>query len=504
DAAAVPELTMWHWLAAAAIALPLGFAAAARPALEAARVAPVEAISNSEPLEKKRSRAPVWRRLSPLAMLGLGFWCALQPPLWDLPLWGYAAALCAILAAALAVPGTLLWTEARARSWLSKLGIEGRLAAAQVRASHGRLSISVAALAVSLALTIAIAIMVGSFRQTVIYWVDQTMGADLYIRPAAQANAAAPPAFSPATVDVLRAHPQVLLAEGYRSMEVPFRDRSIRLGVSDYETMVQRGRVALKTAGDANAILRAARAAGEVLISESFALRFKVREGSEIELNTPKGPRKFRIAAVVYDYTNDRGTLTLDSPVFAEAFGAQPPTHMALYLKPGADADQVRDEIQRSLAGRARLMIFTNAGLRAEVLKIFDSTFAITWALEIIAVLVAMAGVAATMLTLVLERQREMRLLRLVGADAAQVRRTVVIEAGLLGLVSQTLGIVIGMLLSLVLIHVINPQSFGWSMRLHVPWWFLAGSTALTLAGTMLAGLYPAWRITRQPLHHQT
>ncbi|MDZ4289163.1 MAG: FtsX-like permease family protein [Prosthecobacter sp.] len=504
QSAVVPELTVLHWFAGFIIALPLALVAAARPALEAANISPVEAIAEIEPTSsatvESRGRASFWRRLALLVILILGSWCAMQPPLLGLPLWGYASAFCAIVAATLVVPGTLIWTANRLRSVLGKLGIEGRLAASQISASHRRLSVSVAALAVSLALTIAIAVMVGSFRETVILWVDQTLGADLYVRPAALSRSANPPSLSPATIAAMHTHPQVLAVEAHRSMELPFRDRQIRLSTGDFEVMLQHGRMVFKSGGDSAATLRAARTAGELLASESFALRFQVNAGSSIQLNTPNGPHEFRIAAIFYDYSNDRGTLTMDQSLFAKYFGESQPTHMAIYLKPGADAEQVRDEILRSLSGKARLMIFTNASLRAEVLKVFDSTFAITWALEIIAVFVAMAGVAATMLTLVLERQKEMRLLRLAGADAAQVRRTIVIESGLLGLVGQGLGIAVGMLLSLVLIHVINPQSFGWSMQLHVPWLFLAASTLLTLFGTMLAGLYPAWRITRQSL----
>jgi len=504
QSAQVPELHWMHWLAAVMIALPLALVAAARPALEAARVSPVDAISDAQAhftAETGSDSSYRWlKRLAPLAILLFGVWCAMQPTAFDLPLWGYASALCAILAASLAVPGTLVWVANRLRSWLGIFGIEGRLAASQISASHRRLSISVAALSVSLALTIAIAVMVGSFRQTVLYWVDQTMGADLYVRPATPPRSTNPPSFSEATVAAMQAHPEVLIMDGFRSLDLPYQDRLIKLGTGDYKIMAEHGRVAFKTNGDAVAILRAAEANGDVLASESFALRFHVSVGDRITLQTPKGPHAFRIAAIFYDYSNDRGTLTMDRHVFAELFGESQPTHLAIYLKPGVDGAKVRDEILSSLEGKARVMIFTNAGLREEVLRIFDSTFAITWALEIIAVLVAMAGVAATMLTLVLERQKEIRLLRLAGADASQVRRTIVIEAGILGLVSQGLGIIVGLLLSLVLINVINPQSFGWSMQFYAPWWFLSGSSILTVAGTMLAGLYPAWQITRERL----
>lgn len=499
-AAKVPPLTIWHWLAGLGIAVPLSLLASALPAREAALLSPVEAVrSDAGASAAVNSKGGVLRAAVPAGVcLVAGFIAARQEPVFGLPLWGHFASLCAIMAAAFAVPVALGFMARIMRPLLARVfGIEGRLAASQIQASTARLSISVAALTVALALTVAIAVMVGSFRQTVLYWVDQTMGADLYIRPGTPPRSQSPPTFSEATLKILREQPDVLAFDGYRAMDLPFRDRIIKLGTGDFDVQMQHGRIALKTPGDAKTILQHAKERGEIFVSESFSLRFHVREGDAITLNTPKGNHEFRIAAQFYDYSNDSGTITMDQHEFQKWFGDSLPTHVALYLKPGTDPENVRTDLLRQLDGRGLVAIFTNAGLRAEVLRIFDATFAITWALEIIAVLVAMAGVAATMLTLVLERSAEIRLLRIAGADAGQVRRTIVLESGILGLVSQVLGLIVGILLSLVLIHVINPQSFGWSIRFHTPWWFLIGSTVLTVAGTMLAGFYPAWRVTR-------
>ena len=126
------------------------------------------------------------------------------------------------------------------------------------------------------------------------------------------------------------------------------------------------------------------------------------------------------------------------------------------------------------------------------MLRIFDATFAITYALQAIAIVVAILGVAATLLTLVLERRRELVVLRLVGAGRPQIRRMVVIEAAMIGLVSQGLGLVVGVALSLILIYVINVQSFGWTIQFHLPLGFLVQSTVLIAVTTALAGLYPA------------
>jgi putative ABC transport system permease protein len=163
-----------------------------------------------------------------------------------------------------------------------------------------------------------------------------------------------------------------------------------------------------------------------------------------------------------------------------------------VYLRAGVEPDAVRERLMAELGSSHRLFVHSNASLRAEVLRIFDATFAITYGLEAVAIVVAVLGITATLVTLILERRRELAVLRLIGADLAQVRRMIVFEAGLLGLASQLLGGLAGLLLSLLLIYVINVQSFGWTIQFHLPVLFLAQAMALVLAATMVAGLYPA------------
>ena len=162
--------------------------------------------------------------------------------------------------------------------------------------------------------------------------------------------------------------------------------------------------------------------------------------------------------------------------------------------RPLVDPDAVRAAILADLDDGHRVLIYSNRALRGEVLRIFDNTFAITYALEVIAILVAMLGVAGTLLTLVIERRRPLTLLRLIGADRRQVRRQVVIEATLIGTVSQGVGLAMGLALSLVLVYVINVQSFGWSLQFHVPTVFLVTTTVAVIVATAAAGIYPARR----------
>ena len=228
------------------------------------------------------------------------------------------------------------------------------------------------------------------------------------------------------------------------------------------------------------------------MVSESLSLRFGVRVGDRIDVPTPAGPRPFQVAAVYFDYSTDRGVVVMDRATFIRHFGDQRPTSLSVYLRPGADAETVRARLMAQLAPTHRVFIHTNTTLRSEVLRIFDATFAITYGLEAVAIIVAVLGVTGTLVTLILERRRELATLRLVGADLRQIRKMIMIEAGMLGAVSQAFGFVAGLALSVVLIYVINVQSFGWTIQFHIPAAFLLQAMAVVLAATTLAGAYPA------------
>jgi putative ABC transport system permease protein len=173
-----------------------------------------------------------------------------------------------------------------------------------------------------------------------------------------------------------------------------------------------------------------------------------------------------------------------------------------VYLPSGEDPDAARDRILGAAGATRQIFINTNRSLRDEVLRIFDSTFTITYALELVAIIVAMLGISGTLLTLILEREQEFTMLRLVGADRRQVRRIIVVEAIALGAVSQAIGLGVGVALSVLLIKVINVQSFGWTIQFHLPLPFLVQSSVAVVAATALAALYPARRAAQ--LHART
>ena len=201
---------------------------------------------------------------------------------------------------------------------------------------------------------------------------------------------------------------------------------------------------------------------------------------------------------VYFDYSSDRGVVMMDNATMATHFGAQRPTGLTVWVRDGQRTDAVRADLLAQLDGAAGIFIFTNRSLRAEVLRIFDSTFAVTYALQAIAIIVALLGIVGTLMTLVIERKRELGILRAVGASRGQVRAMVMAEAAMLGTISQVAGVALGLLLALILVYVVNLQTFGWTIHLSIPWTSLAQMSVLVVISTLLAGLYPAQRAMRE------
>jgi putative ABC transport system permease protein len=481
-------------LIAFAVALPLALVAAAVPALDAVRVRPVEAMRGAERLARAFSPSRKHLAISML-LLAVGYSLSRPDAVDGLPVFGYLAALALMFGGAFLVPNAL-WLVCRL-NFAGNRWVEARLASANLRGAIPRVSISVAALAVSLAMMVAISIMIGSFRETVIYWVDQTLKADIYAKPVMRTTSTAEGEVSEEALGTIKSDARVAAVDTFAARQITYHGNLITLGAGDFSVLIEHGRLLFKSPANAREQLRDAIGRDAVVVSESFSLRFNKKPGDAVDLPTQSGPREFRVAAVYFDYSNTRGTAVMDQATYARHYDATGPSSLSIYLKPGADADEVRDHLAREVGNRYQLVFTTNSAVRREVMRIFDSTFAITWALEFIAIVVAGLGVISTLIALILERRGEIALLSFIGATRAQVRRMVVIEAVLIGGVSQLVGVIIGVMLSLVLIYVINVQSFGWTIQFHFPLGFLAQSTLLILVVTALAGLYPASRAAR-------
>ena len=486
------------------LALPLALAAAFLPSREATRVTPVEAV-RAKGIGGAATRPAVRQPIAALVLFGVAFACSCLPAWNGLPIWGYIAAIVLLIAAALLVPFSL-WAICRgvklAASVPRRQGcVEVQLAGANLISALPRVSVSVAALAVSLAMMISVSIMIGSFRETVVYWVDQTMRADLFVKPVTLASAMGEGTIAAGAVDRIRRAPDVAAVDRFISRAIDYEGRVITLGARDFAVLHDHGRLAFKSPPNAADRLSEAIGRDAVVVSESFSLRFHIDVGDTVTLPTAAGKSPFTVLAVYYDYSSNRGTVVMDRRVYSGHFepsgSLEAARSLAVYLRPEADPARVKAHLLRAVGKDHRLYISTQRDLRREILRIFDSTFTITYALQVIAIVVSALGVISTLITLILDRRREISLLSILGATATQIRNVIVVEAVLLGGVSQIVGVVVGTLLSLILIYVVNVQSFGWTIQYHFPWSFLAQVTAGILVATGIAGLYPAARTTR-------
>ena len=494
------ELGLWEVLLAFGVALPLALVAAALPALEASRVRPVEAMRGAERLAKSSRPSRKYLVVS-VALLAVGYLLTRFEPVNGLPIFGYLAALALMFGGAFLAPN-ILWLVSGAGGRIiartfRRVRVEAKLASANLRSSIHRISISVAALAVSLAMMAAISIMIGSFRETVTYWIDETMAADIYARPIMHTATNYEGEISEEAIATVGADPQVAAVYPFATQQIIYQGEQVTVGAGDFNTFLKYGRLLFKSPTDARESIKNAIGRDHVTVNESFSLRYKKQVGDKIELPTASGSREFEVVAVYYDYSSSRGWAVMDQATYARHFPYARPTTMSIYLEPGADAVEVTDRLTRAVGGRYQMLFTTNSVIRREVMRIFDSTFAITYALEFIAIAVAGLGVISTLITLILERRGEIAVLSYLGATSGQVRGMVVIEALLIGVVSQAIGIITGLMLSLVLIYVINVQSFGWTIQFHLPVGFLIQSTLLILAVTAIAGLYPAARAAK-------
>ena len=500
--AAPPDMNLGHVWTAIAIGLPLSLIAATVPALEASRVPPTAAMRGHDTLEMRTHLRPS-SLILPFILLAVAYGLAQLPPIGRRPAFAYASSFALVIGAACLVPAIMFGLARIGRAVLRRrLGVEGLLAHANLTAAIPRLSISVAALSVSLSMMVAIAVMIGSFRDTVNYWIGQTLRADLFIGPGIRPTVGSEQTVSPEVVTTLGKHPDVVALDEFRNLDLIYEGNLAVLGGGSYSVVLEQGSLLFKSPADAREQMRKAIGQDAVIISEPFSMRYGKRDGDVLQIPTPQGPRPFRVAAVYYDYASDRGVVVMDRATFRKYWGDLPPSGVAAYLREGADPERVRSEMLDMLDEGHRAFIYSNSTLRREILNVFDSTFAITYALELIAIVVAMLGVAGTLLTLVLERRRELSLLRLTGADRRQVRRMVIIEAALIGGISQGVGLAVGFALSMVLIYVINVQSFGWTIQFHWPIAFLIQASIAVVIATSIAGIYPARRAAQLVLSH--
>jgi putative ABC transport system permease protein len=467
---------------------------AAPPAWEAASVPPRAAMSRSG-LESKTRRIIVLVAVGGLLLFLLGVG-TLALPTNNLVI-SFGGTFAVVIGFAMLSPLVTIFLTRLAlpvSGWL--WGALGRMGPRNVANSLSRTAVAVAALMVAVSVTIGVSLMVGSFRSTVVIWLGQVLQGDVYITaPGLLANQTATP-IDPDALEALAAWPGVREAFALRAVVVDSPSGPVNVAATNGRRSAGNHRF-LNPNTDPAAV-EAQMAAGAVIISEPFARRLDLlAENSEVALFTDRGLQTFAVAGVYYDYGSTAGTVMMSLDVYRQYWADDAITSVALMLAPAVDPDALAAAVRSRLADIQLLEARPNQVLRAEVLEVFDRTFAITSALQLLATVVAFIGVLSALLSLELERQRELGILRAIGLTARQLWGLVMLETGLLGSVAGLLALPTGYVLSYILIFIINKRSFGWTLQMEVlPEPFLQ-ALALAVAAALLAGIYPAYRMGR-------
>ena len=451
------------------------------PARAAAKIAPAEALKTAgDPVDPRVP--PRWRPALVLIVSGVAL--AFLPAVNRLPLFGYLAVACVLAGGIAAMP----WLARTLLAPLARIDLRlpsAELALGRLTGAPSQAATALGGIVASTGLMIAMAVMVTSFRGSVEDWLESFLSADLYV-----AAATNEPLFDVATQKTVASTPGVASVDFSKSVPVTIDPELPSLML-----------VVRPVGGPGYAlplIVKArSRGAGVALwLSEPAARLYEVKVGDRFDLpiKPAGGAVQGYVAGIWRDYARQQGAIVIGDADYVALTGDTVRSEAAIELEPGASINTVRAAIlkrlQPSVAGR--IDIAEPGTLRDQALTLFDRSFAITYVLEAIAILIGLAGIAATISAQTIARIREFGMLRHIGTTRRQIIGMLAVEGALLGVIGIAAGCALGLALSQILIHVINPQSFNWTMSTRVPWGLLlavAAALVATSAGTaVLAG----------------
>ena len=374
-------------------------------------------------------------------------------------------------------------------------GLLGRLAPRNVIRSQSRTAVAVAALMIAVSVTIGVQVMITSFRTTVQIWLEQTMRGDVYISAQGLSATRLDTPLDPGVVALAQAYPLTESSIEIRVTTAESENGPVELVAASMNRPMD-PRLFLAVQGNPEQAWQMVKD-GAILLSEPLANRMGISgTGGSFALLTSQGWQSFPIAGIYSDYTSTRGTVRMSLDVYRRLWSDDRLNGLALILTPNANMDAVTTDLRGQLASFPNIQVNPSGVLRQEAMVVFDRTFAITAAMQLITTLVAFIGVLSSLLALQLEKAHEMGILRALGLTVAEMRRLTFWETGLLGASAGLSALPTGYILAWILIFVINQRSFGWTLQMHVEMAPFVQAFLLAVSAALVAGLYPAWQLS--------
>ncbi len=482
----IPPWSWWIPVYGGILGCAASLLGGAFPLAELVRVDPVKALQGrvGGGQGKRRARETA---LVGLAMLVVSL--TLLPAASQHVYVGFAAAFGLLMGASLLTGVVLIACGPALKGLLARLGgLPGKVAAGNVSRNLGRTAVAIAAFMVALSMSIGLGSMIGSFRHTLVWWMNSQLRGDLYIAPTREFEVPLD------LYEELRSMAGIGGLDPYRNVPIHYQGTTVFITAIDASVLQRYTRFGWVRGGNENwdPVQR-----GAVIISESFARRFSVASGETITLEGVKGPVPLEVAALFYDYTTEHGLIMMDRSTYLRLYEDPTVDSLVVFMdKDEPGRQEILEEVRRKAQARG-VPVATQRQFHDSILNLFDTTFAVTRSMRILAVVVAFFGIAGALLTLFMERQRDFGIYRALGFSTGQVAGMTLLEGLGMGLVSFVLSTGVGTALAWVLIHVINLRSFNWTVFFHFEWWpyLLTGGTAIL--ASLGAAIYPIWRVCR-------
>jgi putative ABC transport system permease protein len=454
----------------------------ASPAWEASRAKPAQALkSGSEDVALSKLATP-WPAF---VCLLLGAICTRLPPVHNLPVFGYLAVAFLLIGGIALMPRFTALLFSALSSVAHNSGTVMTLTLSRLANAPNQASIALGGVLSSFSLMVAMAIMVSSFRVSVDDWLTHILPADLYVRSAASGDTGA---LKPDEQKAVAATTGLVRADFLRTTQLtidPGRPSVVLLARPIDAT--NPGKI-LPIIGDPLARDAIPENAVPIWVSEAMVDLYGYTIGKRVQLPLGRQSHDFVVAGIWRDYARQSGALQMRLSDYQSLTGDMTINDAALWLRPGVTTTQAIAALKGLPFGSA--LEFAEPGdIRAISLRIFDRSFAVTYLLELVAIVIGLFGVAATFSAQTLARAKEFGMLRHIGVTRGQILGMLAAEGGLLTAVGIIVGFLLGWSISLILVFVVNPQSFHWTMQLHMPWRLLTGVAVVLLGSAALTAL---------------
>ena len=488
------SIPVWSLVKGALLGLFATLAAAFLPALEATGVSARETLSRSHLEERFRGAVPL-ASAAGVALAAIGVALILIPAKSLILAFTGIGAL--VLGYAMLTPlCVILFSKALAPPMRAIFGAMGAMAARGIAASISRTAVAIAALAVAISITISIDTMVQSFRGTVVQWLDNSLGSDLYISPTSFNSQGGATGLPPQFVERIRAVEAVASVRTVRNARVNSPSGEVELLAFDtsYDNFVRYNSF---KGGSPALIWDDLQSGNAVAVSEPYAYHNDKSIGSTIRLHTSEGEREFRIAGIYYDYRNSaNGKVMMSSSAYNRYWNDVNVTGIGVTAADGVAVSDLKTAISRAIGNAAEVEIRSNAELKAAALEVFERSFAITSVVHALSIAVAFVGVLSALMAMQMERSTEFGTLRAIGFTPKQVWLMFTTQTGMMGVAAGLLAVPLGLIQGAVLIFVVNRRSFGWSMDMEIYPMMLAQAVVIAAAAALLASVYPAFRMS--------